>query len=85
MTNDLKTKIAEQLGCDRDSVDVDLMLQAIHDAGYAVVPLVPTEAMIEAVMGECLAWECFQPGERWELTDVWAAMISTSQPKGEGE
>lgn len=54
MTNDLKTKIAEAInalpfadGMISYNV-VQAALQAIHDAGFAVVPLVPTEAMLEA-------------------------------------
>lgn len=54
MTDDLKTKIAEAInalpfadGMISYNV-VQAALQAIHDAGFAVVPLVPTEAMLEA-------------------------------------
>lgn len=77
MSEDLKAKIAEAFQTDRffSSEDiVEAALQAIHDAGFAVVPREPTEAMWDACMGDDMA-----PPE------VWTAMILASQPKGEGE
>lgn len=57
MTQDLKTKIAEAIrdGADSDGrviwdTSAQAALQAIHDAGYAVVPREPTEAMLQAVV-----------------------------------
>lgn len=77
--DDLKTKIAEAIeyahpGHGRTYRQVEAALQAIHDAGYVVVPREPTEAMLDqgvAVME--------QPAKLspWH---VWTAMIKASPP-----
>ena len=60
-------------------------LQAIHDAGFAVVPREPTEAMFEAGF-DATSVE-LHPGEHPDDVNnpavCWRAMLSASQPKTE--
>jgi len=58
---------------------MEAALQAIHDAGYAVVPRDPTEAMIDAhYAAHATCGRAFASAE-----EVYAAMIQASQPKTE--
>lgn len=90
MTQDLKTKIAEAIEASPDGPyahewAAQAALQAIHDAGFAVVPREPTEAMFEA--GFDATWVELHPGEHPDDVNnpavCWRAMLSASQPKTE--
>ncbi len=90
MTQDLKTKIAEAIEASPDGPyahewAAQAALQAIHDAGYAVVPSEPTEAMFEAGF-DATSVE-LHPGEHPDDVNnpavCWRAMLSASQPKTE--
>ena len=63
----------------------EIALQAIHDAGFAVVPREPTEAMFEAGF-DATSVE-LHPGEHPDDVNnpavCWRAMLSASQPKTE--
>ena len=100
MTNDLKTKIAEAIEASPDGPyahewAAQAALQAIHDAGYRVVPLVPTEEMEDAAdepFHEALNKQTESSmrlfGKRAYASTgfsvpMWKAMIQASQPKTE--
>ena len=82
MTNDLKTKIAEAIEASPDGPyahewAAQAALQAIHDAGYAVVPLRPTLEMTTA------GYETIYDYGHDTYAEIWRAMIQASQPKTE--
>lgn len=95
MTQDLKTKIAEAMNVELTIPPYPVLglttrltkaaLQAIHDAGFAVVPREPTEAMFEAGF-DATSVE-LHPGEHPDDVNnpavCWRAMLSASQPKTE--
>lgn len=105
MTQDLKTKIAEAIrdsnimmaedGSGDHSEGAKAVLKAIHDAGYRVVPLVPTEEMEDAAdepFHEALNKQTESSmrlfGKRAYASTgfsvpMWKAMIQASQPKTE--
>ena len=82
MTQDLKTKIAEAIEASPDGPyahewAAQAALQAIHDAGYAVVPLRPTLEMTTA------GYETIYDYGHDTYAEIWRAMLSASQPKTE--
>lgn len=93
MTEDLKTKIAGEI-CFTDQIDeagyddlAQAALQAIHDAGYVVVPREPTETMMMAgsVAGKVVSTdEAGRRITRYPAVNAVAAhyraMIQASQP-----
>ena len=91
MTQDLKTKIAEAIVQRRrdlamrsggpiivEPIDTaETALQAIHDAGFAVVPLRPTLEMTTA------GYETIYDYGHDTYAEIWRAMLQASQPKTE--
>lgn len=82
MTQDLKTKIAEAIEASPDGPyahewAAQAALQAIHDAGFAVVPLRPTLEMTTA------GYETIYDYGHDTYAEIWRAMIQASQPKTE--
>lgn len=82
MTQDLKTKIAEAIEASPDGPyahewAAQAALQAIHNAGFAVVPLRPTLEMTTA------GYETIYDYGHDTYAEIWRAMIQASQPKTE--
>ena len=68
-----------------DGVDADTVLSVLHAAGFAVVPVEPTEAMIHA--GGCamevgIRMEGPKPGSKLRAGTVYRAMIATVKEAG---
>ena len=59
----------------------DAALAALHDAGLAIVPKEPSEAMVEAHIESC-AGQCDEAGPE-SVRSAWEAMLSAGDLLGE--
>ena len=91
MTQDLKTKIAEAIEASPDGPyahewAAQAALQAIHNAGFAVVPREPTGAQHEALtaLGRAVVPDDHERDHWcWFAVKAYRVMLAASQPKTE--